>query len=77
MNPCEVERNNEQSPQAEASGEESPLGFAFGASASGVGLFAHARRAVGEDRFIESSMEAFDFDFAHRRDGPHGWTWPA
>lgn len=61
---------------AAGSGEESPLGFAFGAS--GVGLFLMlAGQAVGEDRFIESAMEAFEFDFAHRQDGPHGWTWPA
>ena len=58
------------------SGEESPLGFAFGAS--GVGLFLMlAGHAAAEDRFVESAMEAFEFDFAHRRDGLHGWTWPA
>ena len=44
---------------APGSGEESPLGFAFGAS--GVGLFLMlAGHAAGEDRFVESAMEAFE-----------------
>lgn len=61
---------------APASGEESRLGFAFGAS--GVGLFLMlAGHVAGEDRFVEAAMEAFEFDFAHRLDSPHGWTWPA
>lgn len=61
---------------APVSGEESPLGFAFGAS--GIGLFLMlVGRATGEERFVESAVEAFEFDFAHRRDGFHGWTWPA
>lgn len=61
---------------APASGKEPRLGFASGAS--GIGLFLMlAGHAAGEDRFVESAMEAFEFDFAHRQDGPHGWTWPA
>ncbi len=61
---------------APMSGEEAPLGYGFGAS--GVGLFLMlAGHTAGEDRFVESAIKAFEFDFAHRRDGSHGWTWPA
>jgi hypothetical protein len=57
-------------------GEDFPLGFAFGAS--GIALFlSTVGRIAGQERFIDSAMAAFEFDFAHRLDGAHGWTWPA